>query len=263
MKKTFALIWLPFLLLSSCAHKFVRPIQDPPANAFQTDQAKREKMFRYIQGKLDLRFKSPKFKISGSARIFIGEKGETRLEIVDPLGRTQFIGHLAGRMFMAYWPRQERAYTDDEEGRHYLSRYLGLSITFRELIDLMWGMVPRAYRAEKPTGAWGWDDDRNNFITRIGAAELGLNAEKLAVGSLRWRAGGANGTDITAVWGDYSPYEEAGQSFPLANQLKLDAPRTDTELEVSWNDVEPKTKTDFGHSLAPTVSEKTKTVKLP
>jgi len=265
--KTFALLWLPFLLLTSCAHKFVRPPQDPPANAFQNDQVKREKLFRYIQGKLDIRFKSPKFRLSGSARIYVGEKGETRLEVIDPLGRTQLIGHLAGRMFLAYWPRQDRAYTDEEEGRHYLSRYLGLSITFRELVDLMWGMVPRQFRADKPAIPWGWDADRNDFLTRLGpadkSAELGLNADKLAIGSLRWRTPGANGAEIVAQWSDFTPYEESGQSIPLANQLRLEAARTETQLEVSWNDVESKTKTDFGHTLAPSVSDKTKTLKLP
>ncbi len=240
---------------------------DPGPNVFTQDQIKREKLFRYIQGKLDLRFRSPKFRLSGSARIYVGEKGETRLEVVDPLGRTQFIGHLAGRSFLAYWPRQERAYRDQEEGRHYLARYLGLSMTFRELIDLFWGMVPRHYRAEKPKAPWGWDEERGLFLAKLGLdekpAELGWKNDHLAVGSLKWWTPGPEGFALRAHWEDYTAYHDGPDNILLANQLKLEAEREGILLDISWNEVESKTKTDLGHSLEPNLSDKTKTISLP
>lgn len=264
MKKILPLL---LLLLASCAHKIPRPAEDPSAAGFGKDQVKREKFFRYIQGKLDLRVSSPKLNMGGSAKLFIGEKGETRLEVVDPLGRTQFIGHLAGRAFLAYWPRQERAYRDSEEGRHYLARYLGLTMTFRELIDLIWGLAPRPYRGEAPKLPWGWDDRRGLFLATLGPADrtatLGWNQDKLGVGSFQWTTPGPAGSVLKAHWDDFSPYKENGESIPLANTLKLVAEREGITFDVGWNDVESKTKTDFGHTLAPTLSDKTKTMTLP
>ena len=264
MKKILPLL---FLLLASCAHKIPRPAEDPNPNLFGKDQIKREKFFRYVQGKLDLRVSSPKLNMGGSAKLFIGEKGETRLEVVDPLGRTQFIGHLAGRSFLAYWPRQERAYRDSEEGRHYLARYLGLTMTFRELTDLIWGMVPRQYRADTPKTPWGWDDRRGLFLATLGPADkqaaMGWNHDRLATGSLQWTTPGPNGSVLKAVWDDFSPFKENSDSFPLANTLKLSAEREGITFEVSWNDVESKSKLEFGHTLAPNLSDKTKTITLP
>src|SRR3989338_7398283 len=96
-----------FLALSSCVSppRVVQPT-DLTVDRFLEDQATRRKLFESVGGKIFIRLMGEKESISGGGRIKAQPDGPcVRLELRDPLGRSQYLAILNQGTLLSVYPQ--------------------------------------------------------------------------------------------------------------------------------------------------------------
>jgi outer membrane biogenesis lipoprotein LolB len=145
MKKIIFLIGA--IWLSGCSSmgpiapsKIVKP-QDLWELFWKSQEKKREET-QFTQSRIRIDLVEKKRSLSGTGTLLSNPDG-LRLEVRDPLGRLQYlVGLQSKKEFVAYYPSQNVAYFDGAEGAHYLKEFLNLGMSFSELKELWWGVLP-------------------------------------------------------------------------------------------------------------------------
>lgn len=156
-----ALVFLNFL---GCASKPIKPPTTLTLAEFWKEQSGRETRTKKFSGKLSVTFKGPEENVSGSGRIVSLGPNQSRLELRDPLGRTQYVLVETTKGVWVFVPSLKKQYRDSQQGRAYFKRTLGIGLSSHELKRLWLGMAP--LQAGTLLEGWHWDYDREAFAAK-------------------------------------------------------------------------------------------------
>jgi hypothetical protein len=251
------------LTLSSCSTMQRRTPSGLTASRFLQLQRDRQKAFHQLSGKVGLRYEGIKDSISGNGRYLSGTKHQYRLEIRDPLGRLHYLAALSDKNFQAHYPRQSKAYIDDQGGRAYLKKLAGISLDFHSLVGLAVGIIPRVYN-KNSMDSWEWDE----------AAGLYRGDAKIGTASVEYAVDGASGTLVslsvrnptTVVEVQYSDLEPCCDGFELQQTLARVAevrwPQSRASFNFEWNDLKSLSQEPKAASFEPVVEDTWKVTRF-
>lgn len=217
---------------------------------FWNNQIRKRQVTQAIQGKIHLEMRDKKQSLSGVGSFYSDNQG-MRLELRDPLGRTQFISILKGKkLFAAYYPAQKTVYFDGSQGQNYLSEFLGLKINFYELRDLWLGILPFS-RAEAKLEQMSPTQAEGQSLVLIKARGLDLEAliesESGEILNLRWKASGMIADFEFAEFARCCEEQLSQNELPrIARSTFLKVEEQKSELDLEWEQIIPAIKNTEG-----------------
>ena len=250
-------------LFSGCASAPKKQQTGLTSARFFQLQRDRAKAFLQTSGKVSLRYDGTHDSISGKGRYLAGGKDQFRLEIRDPLGRLHYLAALSQKSFQAQYPRQSKAYVDEQGGRMYLRKLAGISSDFSGLVDLAVGIIPSGW-SKNSFDKWEWDD----------SAGIYRGEAKLTSGDITAEVDGATGTLVsfvvknpaTVLQVKYSELEPCCDGFAIQQTLARVAevrwPQSKSSFEFEWNDLKLLEHQPKEASFQPALDDKWKITKF-
>jgi outer membrane biogenesis lipoprotein LolB len=236
-------------VLASCVHKPPRQPTGLKESEFWKEQTTRSDAVKFLSAKLQLHYQGRSESVRGKGRMLSELPDRMRLELRDPLGRAQYIVAVSGERFTAYYPTQKRAYFDKQSGTAYMKRFLGVGFTFKDLQNLLLGLLPPGAKAEK-FDEWGWavaEEVYRGRLTRDGEKlVVDVDPDTGAIRELTWEWKG----DVAHVtYGDFAPCCDGMRKtlnekpIRLAAVVTVGLDRAASKVEAEWDDV---TRLDAG-----------------
>jgi outer membrane biogenesis lipoprotein LolB len=240
------LLALILLGLSSCAtHGPIRAFKARPISEvwdlmWKNQEGKRSET-TFLKAKIRLEMVEKKRSLSGNGMVLIQPEG-LRLELRDPLGRTQYTAALQGKnKFLAFYPSQNLAYADKAQGARYLKEFLGLGMNFYELKDLWLGLLPfekGKAQMEKVTSLEEEGQYQVSFRSGELRAEAWVDSETCDLMKLKWQVPGF------VVSFEFSDFESCCQdpkthhSLPrIARNVLLKTGNSSHEMDLEWEEI--------------------------
>jgi outer membrane biogenesis lipoprotein LolB len=212
------------------------------------NQIRTKKVTGEIQGKLSLEMTNKERSLSGSGGFYSGQDG-IRLELRDPLGRTQYSAISRGKkVFAAYYPSQNKAYFDQQQGKLYLREFLGLGINFYDLKDLWLGILP-FNKNESAFSNMTIREGQNRVDFTLNSKglqlQLSIDRETGEIYRILW-----DSLDFKALF-EYSEFERCCDGIltqtelpQVARTVLLKVGEGESELGLEWEEIKASLKKD-------------------
>ncbi len=253
MRKIGLLVFL--FLISSCAFLQPRPPVKPIEAkefwaVFWRNQTRKKLETQAIQGKIRLDMAEKKQTLSGTGTLYSSPEG-LRLELRDPLGRLQYAAVLDGKkFFLAYYPSQNRAYSDKAQGGIYLREFLGLGMSFYDLKDLWLGILPFK-RSELQLESVEKTDREGQLLAVLKKGKLQIDAlvdsTTGEILNLEWK-----NFDFKANF-EFSEFAKCCEEYTTQNELPrvgrsvfLKIENQASELDLEWVEIVPPSEKGKG-----------------
>lgn len=251
------------LLLTSCQSVQKRQPTGLTGNRFLQMQRDRHKSFEKISAKLSMRYDGIKDSVSGKGRLLAGGEERYRLEIRDPLGRLHYLAALSGANFQAQYPRQSRAFVDQQGGKGYLRKVAGIGMDFKSLCELAVGIIPAAW-SKKSFDKWEWDDSAGIYRgnSKVGSADVEIEVDG-ATGSINSLVVKDPATIAEVRYSDLEPCcggSEIQQS--LARVAEVRWPQSKASFEFEWDDVKVLGQSPKDAAFQPALEESWKVIRF-
>ena len=239
MKRVF--VWATVsLLLGACASKPLKKPSGLKASDFFADQASRRSRLAQVSAKLYLRYTGRAESGGGRGRFLQQPPNRMRLELRDPLGRTQYLVTLDGDEFAAFYPTQKRVYVDKQGGLAYMKRFLGFGFSYRDLESLLLGMLPSSAKVDK-LDDWHWEEGIGAYRGTASRGDtkvvVDVEPDTATIRELVWESGREK---ARIVYGDVGKCCQGkdGRSVQVAHSAKVTLEQLASKLEVEWDEID-------------------------
>ncbi len=232
---------LCLLLVTACTHAPLRQPTGLAAGTFWKLQNERRQGLASLSAKLRLRYETKKESVAGKGRFVSDLPRNLLLELRDPLGRLQYLTSLDNEKFTAVYPSENRAFLDSEAGKAYLKKFLGFPFSFRDLAELLTGVVPSAVmRQSFDTWEWVAGEGVYRGTAKSGGSTVtcDVDADTAALRALSWK----NGPESVHIgYDDFFPCcrQASGNGFRVAGLVSVRLEKTDSKIEVEWEEITP------------------------
>lgn len=266
MRNLIIRVWCLSLLLSGCASNppVEAPIVPLTTRDFFRDQAERRRVLQDFSGKLTLSYVSQKDPVSGSGRIIGNALERVRIELRDPIGRLHYVLLKQGERVAAWFPRNQKAVTENTGGRAYFQQVLGAPWSLSDLMAIFMGRLPRSWE-NKPVKQWKWDADKKAYRALLEEGKQSIafwvGAKSASMESLVWSVGDRS---LEVEYNDFDSCCDPKASFAFAHKVDLKLPGEKSEVGVVWDSLrksaQPAPLSVF--DLQPAPSDKVVELKL-
>jgi hypothetical protein len=253
MKKIIFLIGA--ILISACSS--TGPVQPAQVvkpqelwDLFWKSQNRKQEETQFTQSKIRIDMVEKKRSLSGTGTLLANPDG-LRLEVRDPLGRLQYlVGLQSKKDFIAYYPSQNVAYLDGVQGARYLREFLNLGMSFSELKELWWGVLPFS-KGEARLESIKNAEKKGQYWISLGKAaiqaEALVDSETGDLLKLNWRSPSFEAdfefSDFARCCQEHISEDELPR---VARNVFLKNGKQDSEIELQWVEIFPAKNKENG-----------------
>ncbi len=225
---------ISFLVLAGCSHVSQVKPTGLKAEDFWRDQTARVLETESISGKVLVHYEGKKNSISGKAK-FSSHTPDVRFEIKDPIGRTQCVLVLEGNLLTAYYPGEKKAYLDENSGQAYMKKFLGMSLSVRDLQGLMLGMIPGK---TKSFDSWEWDAERGLYrgeaAGKSGKLIAFVDPVRASLKEVKYEFPNEL---VRIAYDDFTSCCRETSSTSVAQVVSVNMEKAKTKLQLEWEEV--------------------------
>jgi outer membrane biogenesis lipoprotein LolB len=230
------------LCLAGCAHRVPLEPTGLAPSAFWKDQAVRRIQLKRISGRLSLHYEGKKESVTGKGNVVADLPGRMRIELRDPLGRMQYMALLSESRLLAYYPSEKTVYTDSSGGKNYLRHFLGMQLSFDDLQQLFFGILPYSGSGELKGWSWNSTDGTYEATFTAGNRTFTLSVDgKLA--ALRRLTIESPGQQVAVEYTDFKTccdVKVVPRDAPaLAREVAVIHEKSKSRIELDWKEIKP------------------------